>query len=167
MIRLSGMANRNKGGKGQLITAKGKSSRLIAEKLAKGIVFVKAESDGRIITSTRGGGARAARYIARHQSPGLAPYSLKAKVTSKGQVTIPAPIRKGLNVKEGDEVVFAPTGGGYVLKKYTAIDRLSETIGPKLREEFPTPEDFDRYLKENRKKLFERIYGDLDIESSS
>lgn len=43
-----------------------------------------------------------------------------AKITSKGQVTIPQEVRKAMGVSEGDRVEFVHTqGGGFVLKRAT------------------------------------------------
>jgi antitoxin PrlF len=41
-----------------------------------------------------------------------APFSI-AKVTSKGQVTIPVEVRKSLGVKPGDKLRFEPQEGGF------------------------------------------------------
>jgi AbrB family looped-hinge helix DNA binding protein len=40
-----------------------------------------------------------------------------AKVTSKGQVTVPKPVRDALGLKEGDDVVFRVDGKRAVLAK--------------------------------------------------
>ncbi|KAF1086311.1 putative regulator PrlF [Sporotomaculum syntrophicum] len=82
-----------------------------------------------------------------------------AKITSKGQVTIPKLVRDALKIREGDEIVFEVQGDRVNIRRMTAIDSLAATIGPKLRKEFPTPEDFEQYLRNNRQELFERIYG--------
>jgi antitoxin PrlF len=41
--------------------------------------------------------------------------ALRAKVTSKGQITIPVEIRRSLGVKPGDKLRFEPQKGGYRL----------------------------------------------------
>lgn len=38
-------------------------------------------------------------------------------VTTKGQVTIPKPIREAMGINPGDEVVFEETEEGYVIQK--------------------------------------------------
>lgn len=38
-------------------------------------------------------------------------------VTTKGQVTIPKPVREAMGIKPGDEVVFEETDDGYVIQK--------------------------------------------------
>lgn len=40
-----------------------------------------------------------------------------AKVTSKGQVTVPKAVREALRIKEGDEVVFRVEGNRAVLAR--------------------------------------------------
>ena len=38
---------------------------------------------------------------------------MRAKITSKGQITIPREIRRALGVKEGDKLVFERQGSGF------------------------------------------------------
>jgi AbrB family looped-hinge helix DNA binding protein len=45
--------------------------------------------------------------------------SILAKVTSKGQVTIPVEVRKSLGVKPGDKLRFEPQEGGFRVEKET------------------------------------------------
>lgn len=54
---------------------------------------------------------------------GFTPYIkvMKAVLTSKGQITIPAPIRKSLNLKQGDILEFDEREG--FLKAVRVIDR--------------------------------------------
>ena len=46
-----------------------------------------------------------------------------AKVTSKGQITIPAIIRKQLNIGEGDHVRFRVQDGGIAFEAVAVVDR--------------------------------------------
>lgn len=39
-----------------------------------------------------------------------------AKITTRGQITIPAAIRKKLGVKDGDKVVFVEEGGRIIVE---------------------------------------------------
>lgn len=48
-----------------------------------------------------------------------------AKVTSKGQITIPAAIRKLLGVKDGDKVLFVQEGSKVVMMN-ASVDALME-----------------------------------------
>jgi AbrB family looped-hinge helix DNA binding protein len=49
-----------------------------------------------------------------------------AKVTAKGQVTIPAAVRKSLDIKEGDDLLFEVSEGGEarirVVKRRSLMD---------------------------------------------
>lgn len=61
-----------------------------------------------------------------------------AKITSKGQITLPINIRRALKLKDGDKVAFVETNGQYVLANPTmlalrdaqnAFDGLAEELG--------------------------------------
>ena len=47
-----------------------------------------------------------------------------AKITSKGQITIPIQVRKKLNLKEGDKVIFLEENGRIVMENSTKIALL-------------------------------------------
>ncbi len=79
-----------------------------------------------------------------------------AKVMSKGQVTIPISIRKKLNLKEGDKVVFIEKDGNMVIansamialqKVQDAFDGEAERLGLK------TEEDVVSLVKEVRQEI--------------
>lgn len=44
-----------------------------------------------------------------------------AKITTKGQITIPVQIRKMLNLKEGDKVVFIQNGSNVIMENSTKL----------------------------------------------
>jgi len=44
-----------------------------------------------------------------------------ARITTKGQITIPVQIRKMLNLKDGDKVVFMTDGGKVVMENSTRL----------------------------------------------
>ena len=44
-----------------------------------------------------------------------------ARITSKGQITIPIGIRKRLNLKEGDKVIFIEEGDKIVLANSSMV----------------------------------------------
>jgi AbrB family looped-hinge helix DNA binding protein len=48
------------------------------------------------------------------------------RVKTKGQVTIPAEFRRGLNLKEGDLLEASVARGGIVLKPKSLVDRYDE-----------------------------------------
>ena len=51
-----------------------------------------------------------------------------AKVTSKGQITIPKPVRDALGIKEGDEVVFRVDGNHAILARTPDFLELAGSI---------------------------------------
>jgi len=51
-----------------------------------------------------------------------------AKVTSKGQVTVPKAVRDALGIKEGDEVVFRVEGNRAVLARTPEFLALAGSI---------------------------------------
>ncbi|MCX7795039.1 MAG: AbrB/MazE/SpoVT family DNA-binding domain-containing protein [bacterium] len=84
-----------------------------------------------------------------------------AKVSSKGQITIPAEIRKKLNLKEGDKVLFIEENGKIVLLNagYVAIkeaQKLMEQEGEKAN--LKTEEDVLELTKDVRRELWSKKY---------
>jgi AbrB family looped-hinge helix DNA binding protein len=51
-----------------------------------------------------------------------------AKVTSKGQVTVPKAVREALGIREGDEVVFRVEGNRAVLARTPDFLDLAGTV---------------------------------------
>lgn len=51
-----------------------------------------------------------------------------ARVTSKGQVTVPKAVREALGIKEGDEIVFRVEGKRAVLARTPDFLELAGTI---------------------------------------
>jgi AbrB family looped-hinge helix DNA binding protein len=51
-----------------------------------------------------------------------------AKLTSKGQVTIPKSVREALALHEGDEVIFRLRGGTATLVKTPGFGELAGTV---------------------------------------
>lgn len=82
-----------------------------------------------------------------------------AKITSKGQITIPIQIRKKLNLKEGDKVVFITEGDKILLENSTKLaikearkgfEGLAEELGLK------TEDDVIHLVREVRQELWEK-----------
>jgi AbrB family looped-hinge helix DNA binding protein len=65
--------------------------------------------------------------MASATKPAPAQFSL-AKVTSKGQVTIPVDVRKSLGVKPGDKLRFEPQDGGF-----RVVREIEENVFEKWR----------------------------------
>ena len=51
-----------------------------------------------------------------------------ARVTSKGQVTVPKPVRDALGIKEGDELVFRVEGNHAILARTPDFLELAGSI---------------------------------------
>ena len=77
-----------------------------------------------------------------------------AKVTSKGQITIPRDIRNRMNLKTGDKILFFEENGKYFLQNSNSIV-LSEfqkaMEGAANEAGFNSTEDVDKYVKNLRK----------------
>lgn len=86
--------------------------------------------------------------------------SLYVRVQEKGQVTIPTAIRRKLNLRKGDLVMFAETEGGVVIKPAEVIfsDALKE-IGEALKADGITLEELIERGREIRGKIVEEKYG--------
>lgn len=81
-------------------------------------------------------------------------------VQEKGQVTIPADIRRKLGLKKGDLVAFVETEQGVLIspQETIAINAL-DRIGDILKEEGLTLEELMESGREIRGKLLEEEYG--------
>jgi len=53
-----------------------------------------------------------------------------AKITSKGQITIPVDVRRKMNLKDGDKVIFIEQNGRYYVENaaLVAINRMQEAF---------------------------------------
>jgi AbrB family looped-hinge helix DNA binding protein len=57
-----------------------------------------------------------------------------AKLTSKGQITLPAAIRKHLGAARGDTVVFELIDGRMVIRKGKSVEGYFSTLPPLKRD---------------------------------
>ena len=81
-----------------------------------------------------------------------------ARVSMKGQVTIPIAIRKSLGIKEGDKVVFAHKGGNIVLLNSNRLafeEFRRDMTGEAERVGWTSEQDVIDYCKEIRRELWE------------
>jgi AbrB family looped-hinge helix DNA binding protein len=53
----------------------------------------------------------------------------RAKITSKGQVTIPVEVRKGLGLNTGDVLVIRESAAGYIIEKSTEESKFDAFVG--------------------------------------
>lgn len=88
-----------------------------------------------------------------------------AKITSKGQITIPIEIRKKLKLSEGDKVIFVEEGDRYFLANSSIIsfcemqkvmEGAAEAAG--INDE----EDVNQLIKNMRKEKQEKKYANND-----
>ena len=52
-----------------------------------------------------------------------------AKITSKGQITLPKEVRRRLGIGPGDQVEFVEENGKYVLKKIVKVSPFDAFVG--------------------------------------
>lgn len=82
-----------------------------------------------------------------------------AKVTTKGQITIPKSIRNLLNLKEGSKIIFIQKGSDVVIKNSAmlALEKIQDSFeGEADRLGLEIEEDVVKMIKEyrkNRKKV--------------
>lgn len=69
-----------------------------------------------------------------------------AKVTSKGQVTLPKEVREALGINKGDELEFRKGKDGYKMKKHVKGSPFSKYVG---------------YLRNRRGKTTDKIIVEL------
>ncbi|MDR2576201.1 MAG: AbrB/MazE/SpoVT family DNA-binding domain-containing protein [Treponema sp.] len=77
-----------------------------------------------------------------------------ARITSKGQVTIPRDIRVKMDLKKGDKILFFEENGRYFLQNSNAIalsDFQKSMKGEAEKAGFKNPDDVTKYIKQLRK----------------
>jgi len=82
-----------------------------------------------------------------------------AKVTTKGQVTIPIAIRKRLGIKDGDKLLFIDKPDGVVMVNPTmmALEKIGQAFeGEAERLGLENEADVIAMIKEIRKKNWEK-----------
>lgn len=79
-----------------------------------------------------------------------------AKISSKGQITVPIAVRKALNLKEGDQILIIEENGRFYLENAAmlAFSRVQqEFAGEAEKAGFNTEDDLQNYMKEIRKEV--------------
>lgn len=77
-----------------------------------------------------------------------------AKVTTKGQITIPKSIRDLLDLKEGSKIIFIQSGKDIIIKNSAmlALEKIQNAFdGEAKRLDLETEEDVVEMIKEFRK----------------
>ena len=81
-----------------------------------------------------------------------------AKITSKGQITIPIEIRKKLNLKEGSKIVFLEKNGRFYIENsefFNAVSRMQDEFkGEAERLNLKNEDDVVSMVKEIRKEIW-------------
>lgn len=86
-----------------------------------------------------------------------------AKITAKGQITIPIQVRRKLNLKDGDKVVFMEQNGKIIVENSTrvALTEAQEAFrGEAERLDLKTEQDVVDMVKQIRKELREEKIAD-------
>ena len=88
-----------------------------------------------------------------------------AKLTSKGQLTVPVAVRKKLNLKEGDKVIFLSDDDGIriVNASVLALERAQRAFtGAAEQLGLKTEQDVVDMVKEIRKEMNRERYAHSD-----
>lgn len=88
-----------------------------------------------------------------------------ARLSSKGQITIPIEIRKKLNLKEGDKVLFVEEDDKIVVMNASlvALKEMQQAMKSEAQKQgLNSEEDVNKLVREVRKELWERKYEDND-----
>ena len=89
-----------------------------------------------------------------------------ARITTKGQITIPIEIRKKLNLKEGDKILFLEEENGRIYFENAALlafNRIQDAMkGEAQKAGFNTEQELQDYMREIRKEAWEKNYADND-----
>lgn len=79
-----------------------------------------------------------------------------ARLSSKGQITIPAAIRKKPQLKEGDKVMIFEEGGRFYIENSSllAFQRVEQAFDGEAKDAgFETEEEMQDYMKGIRKEV--------------
>ena len=83
-----------------------------------------------------------------------------AKIKSGGQITIPFEIRKKLNLKDGDKIIFFEEGNGRVFFENTsllAFNRLQKEMCGEVKDAgFKTEQELQDFAREVRQEMWEK-----------
>lgn len=89
------------------------------------------------------------------------------RIQDKGQLTLPADMRKRLGLKKGDYVAVEETPEGVLItSRAIAAIRALDAIGEALKEQGLTLEDMIESGREIREELYREQYGHLDAKNS-
>ena len=79
-----------------------------------------------------------------------------AKISSKGQITIPISVRNRLNLKAGDKIVILEENGRFYFENSAmlALKRVEDAfVGEAEKAGFSTEEEMQDYMREIRREV--------------
>ena len=88
-----------------------------------------------------------------------------ARVSSKGQITIPIEIRKKLNLKEGDKVLFVEKEGSiFILNaSVVALKEMQDNMKDKsVKKGLNSEKEVNEYVEKIREEIWEKNYESND-----
>jgi antitoxin PrlF len=85
-----------------------------------------------------------------------------ATVTSKGQVTLPASIRRKLRLRKGSKLIFLEEGGEVRLLTGEDLEKRFAVFERRAKETGLTPRRLSALVKEARDRLWREHYADRD-----
>jgi len=88
-----------------------------------------------------------------------------AKVTVRGQITIPIEIRKKLSIKDGDKVVFLDENGKIIMENAAmlALREVQDVFKCEAeRAGIKNEQDVVKLVKKVRKEMWEERHADRD-----
>ena len=88
-----------------------------------------------------------------------------AKITTRGQITIPREIRKKLGVKDGDKVIFVEEGGRIVVENAAMValkNAQSAFVGEAERLGLKSEQDVVDMVKNIRREAWENEHAGND-----
>lgn len=88
-----------------------------------------------------------------------------AKITMRGQITIPVAIRKKLGVKDGDKVIFVEENGRIIIENASMIalkNAQNSFSGEAERLGLKTEQDVVDLVKEVRREVWEENHARND-----
>jgi len=89
-----------------------------------------------------------------------------ARITAQGQITIPIGIRKKLNLKAGDKVIFIEERGGRIFFENPALlsfNHIQDEMHNMAKNAgFNTEQELQDFAREVRQEIWEKDYADND-----
>jgi AbrB family looped-hinge helix DNA binding protein len=68
-----------------------------------------------------------------------------SRLSSKGQVTLPKPVRQAIGVKSGDTIAYHVSEGVVTIRRMTPLDLAFHTSLERTLEEWASPEDDEAF----------------------